>query len=138
MLSVTARYALRALTHLAAIPEGESLLGKDLAVRAEIPANYLSKILWTLGSARIIDATRGSGGGYRLHRRPEEIHLVEVVDLFDKPRVRQGCFLGQDRECSDSNPCSAHEQWREVGEAYARFLESTTLATIAHFSTPVK
>ena len=29
------------------------MLGKDLAKRAQIPGNYLSKILWTLGSAEM-------------------------------------------------------------------------------------
>ena len=114
MLSVTSKYALRALTHLGALPEKESMLGKDLAKRAAIPANYLSKILWMLGSAGLISAMRGSGGGYRLRRKPEEIFLFEVVDLFDRTRIAPTCFLGEDRACSDDDACSAHALWREV------------------------
>lgn len=44
MLSVTARHALRALVSLAAEPDDKPMLGKELAERASIPANYLSKI----------------------------------------------------------------------------------------------
>jgi len=44
-----------------------------LTKQAHIPANYLSKILWTPGGAGIIDATRGSGGEYRLQFAPDEI-----------------------------------------------------------------
>ena len=58
------------------------MLGRELADRAEVPPNYLSKILWALGNAGIIDATRGNGGGYRLKRTPSEIRLFEVVELF--------------------------------------------------------
>src|SRR5215813_3901044 len=83
MLSATSEYALRALTRLAAAAEGESMLGRDLAEQAGIPANYLSKIMWTLGNAGIIDATRGNGGGYRLKRGAADIRLFEVVDLFE-------------------------------------------------------
>ena len=137
MLTVTSRHALRALAHLASLPEGTTLLGKDLAKRAGIPPNYLSKILWTLGSACIIDATRGSGGGYRLHRRPDQIRLVEIVELFDKPHVQTACFMGEDRECSELDPCTAHEAWKDVGRAYARFLESTTLADISNHAPAV-
>lgn len=132
MLSTTSEHALRALAHLAGMPEGTVILGRDLAERADIPANYLSKILWALGNAGIIDATRGSGGGYRLRKRPDEIRLAEVVELFDKPRARPSCFLGGKRECSDNEPCSAHQAWREVRAAYIHFLESTTIADISH------
>jgi len=131
MLSVTSKYALRALTHLATLGEGEAVLGKDLAKRAQIPANYLSKILWTLGSVGLISATRGSGGGYRLRRRPDEIFLMEVVDLFDRSRIEPTCFLGEDRACSEADACSAHALWREVRKVYTNFLQSTTLADIS-------
>ena len=137
MLSVTSKYAVRALTHLAVLPEKESMLGKDLAKRAAIPANYLSKILWMLGSAGLISAMRGSGGGYRLRRKPEEIFLFEVVDLFDRTRIAPTCFLGEDRACSDDDACSAHALWREVRNVYTKFLQSTTLADIARGGPPV-
>jgi Rrf2 family protein len=131
MLSITAKHALRALVSLAAEPEDKPMLGKELAERASIPANYLSKILLTLGNAGFITATRGTGGGYRLLRSPVDIYLVDIVDLFDKPRVADGCLLDGDRPCSDQTACSAHAAWREVKAAYTRFLEETTLAALA-------
>jgi Rrf2 family protein len=131
LLTVTARYALRALTELAALPEGTALLGKELSKRADVPPNYLSKILWTLGGEGLIDATRGVRGGYRLSRRPQDIRLIDVVTLFDRPRAKQDCFLHDDRRCSDSEPCTAHEAWALVGETNRRFLETTTIADIS-------
>lgn len=76
MLSVTSEYALRALAHLARQP-GEAVLGRDLAHAVEIPANYLSKVLLTLRNAGLVDTTRGSGGGYRLRKPANEIHLID-------------------------------------------------------------
>ncbi len=131
MLSTTAEHALRALSEMAALDEGESILGKDLARLAGIPANYLSKVLWVLGSAGIIDATRGSGGGYRLRRKAADIRLVEVVELFDRQKPEQRCFLGGARECSDEESCGAHQEWRRVRASYVDFLRKTTLAEIA-------
>jgi hypothetical protein len=49
MIAITAQYAIRALTELAALPPGVSAPGRDLARLAGIPQNYLSKILRTLG-----------------------------------------------------------------------------------------
>lgn len=131
MLTTTSEYALRALTRLARLPEGAIMLGRDLAVEAGIPANYLSKILWTLGNAGIIGATRGNRGGYRLKRNGDKIYLSEIVELFDRERARQACFLDGGKECDQANACSAHQAWRGVRDAYLEFLHTTTLADIS-------
>lgn len=137
MLSVTVQYALRALSVLAGLSEGSFALGRDLAKQARIPANYLSKILWTLGGAGFIDATRGSGGGYRLRRPSGEIRLAEIVALFERNRPSRSCLLDSHTVCSEANicaeasMCTAHRAWQEVGNAMTRFLETTTLADIA-------
>lgn len=131
MLSTTAEHALRALAELATLQRGEAIQGRQLARKADIPASYLSKILWTLAHAGLIDATRGSGGGYRLRRDPAKIRLAEVVNLFDRPKWRERCFLGCPRECSETDACAAHRTWIEVRDAFRRFLESTTIAQIA-------
>ena len=131
MLSITSQYALRALTHLAR-QAGEPVLGRDLAQSGEIPANYLSKVLLTLRNAGLVNTTRGSGGGYRLGRSANQIHLIDVVELFEEiSGTKPGCFLGQTRKCSDSTPCSAHSAWRGVQVAYLKFLVSTPLSAIA-------
>jgi Rrf2 family iron-sulfur cluster assembly transcriptional regulator len=83
-----------------------------------------------LGSAEIIDATRGSGGGYRLRRKAAEIRLSEVVELFDRQKSERRCLLGGTKECSDEAPCGAHEEWRKVRATYADFLQRTTIAEI--------
>jgi Rrf2 family protein len=131
MVSVTAKYAIRALVQLARIPGGQSLGGRDLSRLANIPQNYLAKILWTLGAARVITATRGTGGGYRLRRPPSDVRLIEIVELFDKGRTANDCFLDGAHPCSDATACPAHAAWRHVKAAYAAFLEHTTLATLA-------
>ncbi len=130
MISATCQYALRALIQLARLPQGQSMLGRELAERADIPANYLSKVLLALRNAGLLSTARGSGGGYSLCRLPEEVHLIDVVEIFDAPRARPACLLGKE-ECSDHDPCSAHQAWRGVRTAYIRFLENTTLADIA-------
>ena len=130
MLSTTSQYALRALTELAGIPGGEAMLGRDLAELADIPANYLSKVMLAMRNAGLVTTARGSGGGYRLLKSPDEIHLIEVVGIFDAPQVKPICLLGKG-DCSDRDPCSAHTLWRDVRSAYIQFLETTTLADIA-------
>lgn len=134
MLSTTSEYALRSLTYLASQPKGTAILGRDLAEQCEIPANYLSKILLSLRNAGIINAVRGSRGGYSLHREPNKVRLIDVVELFEGTRAKPECFLGINKKCSDVNPCPAHESWRDVRNAYVCLLETTTLAGISERS----
>jgi len=131
MLTITSQYALRALSHLAR-QSGEAVLGRDLAESVEIPANYLSKVLLTLRNAGLVDTTRGSGGGYRLSRPANDIHLIDVVELFEEvSRTKPSCFLGRTRPCSETKPCTAHATWKGVQAAYLGFLISTSLSAIA-------
>jgi Rrf2 family iron-sulfur cluster assembly transcriptional regulator len=138
MLSTTSEYALRALACLAGQPQGTVLLGRDLAKAADIPANYLSKILLTLRNAELVDTTRGSGGGYRLHRPAKEIFLIDVVELFEGiSRTKPACFLRHQKPCSSSSPCNAHVLWADLQARYLGFLVSTPLSALAPQSPPV-
>jgi len=130
MLSVTTEHAFRALVHMARRPAGSSILCRELAGCAEIPVNYLSKVLLALRNAGYVEATRGQGGGYRLARAPERIKLIDVAELFEGIRSKPGCLLGEKDVCSDHNPCSAHERWREVRRLYLDYLESSTIADL--------
>ena len=130
MMSTTSQYALRALARLSRQPEGAPLLGRDLARESDIPANYLSKLLWQLGNAGLVSGARGAKGGYKLQRPADCIRLIDVVEVFDPVRVRPTCLMGQG-ECNERNACSAHHAWKRVRDGYLEFLQNTTLAAIA-------
>lgn len=131
MISVTVQYALRALVEFGRLPAGETLLGRELAERTGIAKDYLAKILGTLRNARILSASPGIGGGYRLAKAPEDIFLVDVVQLLDGEQSLPQCLLSRERPCSDDDPCSAHELWGDVRGRYLAFLEMTTIAAIS-------
>ncbi len=130
MLSTTTEYALRALVQMARLPQKQSVLARDLAASTQVPANYLSKVLLALRNAGLLDSARGAGGGYRLSRPADEIHLVDVVEVFEHSKGRSKCLL-HERECTDATPCAAHPAWHHLVDAYTAFLLSTTVAAIA-------
>ena len=131
MFSTTTKYALKALVHLARAPAGTSVLGRELARRAEIPLRYLSKIMLVMRDAGLVVATRGLGGGYRLSKAADQTFLEEAVKLFEAGPIEPGCLLGQSPRCSDHAPCSAHWAWKRLSKAYTEFLNSTTIDDIA-------
>lgn len=130
MLSTTSQYAMRALVRLAGEPDGAAVLGRVLAKECDVPANYLSKLLWQLKNAGLVSTTRGSGGGYKLERPPEQILLIDIVEVFEGLQNRPNCLLGQG-DCSDQDACSAHHAWKIVRKTYLDFLNSNTLSDIA-------
>jgi Rrf2 family protein len=131
MLSVTTQYALRALAQLAKNRKHRSMLGKDLAERAAIPPNYLAKILLSLKNAGVLGTARGSRGGYWLVRAPEQIRLIDIVQIFDQMPTPQPSVLGERDECLENDPCMAHERWNEIRKSYMDFLQVTTIADLA-------
>ena len=116
---------------LAVESNGRLVPGKELAHKADIPANYLSKLMLTLAGAGVVEAMRGSNGGYRLRRPAATIPLIEVVRLFDRQIEPNACFLGMHALCSDQTPCPAHDAWRNVKTEMLKFLEEKTLADIS-------
>jgi Rrf2 family protein len=131
MLSVTSQYALRALAQLAKGADQESMLGKELAAKADIPPNYLAKVLLSLKNAGVLGTARGSRGGYWLVRAPEQIKLIEIVQIFDQMQSPQPCILGERDNCCQADPCQAHLRWQEIRTAYMTFLQTTTIADIS-------
>ena len=130
MLSTTSQYAMRALVQLASEPDGAAVLGRNLSRECDVPANYLSKLLWQLKNAGLVSTTRGSGGGYKLERPPDQIRLIEIVEVFEALQTRPSCLLGRG-ECTDQDACSAHDAWKMVRKTYLDFLNSNTLSDIS-------
>jgi Rrf2 family protein len=101
----------------------------DIAAGLDVPANYLSKIMHQLARAGIVISARGPYGGFRLASAPEDVALADVVGAFDSLQNQKRCLLGRP-QCSDANPCGAHEQWREVRAHITDFFRDTTVADV--------
>ena len=105
------------------------MLGRDLAERTGVPASYLTKVLLVLNRAGLVEATRGTGGGYRLSKSAAEITLWEIVDPVDNVGRLDDCIMGM-KECSEQNPCAMHDWWKRVRDDYLATLRNTTLAEV--------
>ena len=106
------------------------MLGRDLAERTGVPASYLTKVLLVLNRAGLVEAIRGTGGGYRLSKPAAEISLWEIVDPVDNVSRLDDCIMGLN-ECSEENPCGMHDWWKRVRDDYLATLRQTTLAEVS-------
>ena len=128
MLSQTAEYALRAVLYIAAQPPERYVRVPELAARTAVPRNYLSKTLYQLTRAGVLESARGPTGGFRLAGVSTALTLAEVVAPFTGPDTRR-CVLHA-RPCRDETACAAHVRWAPVAREIHAFFGTTTVADL--------
>lgn len=129
MFSQTSEYAIRALSILARYRRDQFVLVGTLATSADLPHHYLSKILQNLVRMQILESRKGSRGGFRLARDPDEITLYEIVNAIENLSHTRRCLLGQ-TECSDERACPLHEFWVKQTTNYMNTLQQTSLGDL--------
>ncbi|MFO0831505.1 MAG: Rrf2 family transcriptional regulator [Phycisphaerales bacterium] len=124
MLSQTIEYALRAMTHLAALPAGESASSAVIAQHTKVPQGYLSKVLRDLVVADLVTSQRGPHGGFMLSRGAREVSIYDVVAAVDPLQRITHCPLG--------NPdhvklCPLHRRLDDAVDMVEREFKGTSL-----------
>jgi Rrf2 family protein len=133
-LSKRTQYSLRAMYALARGYGKGPVLISTLADEEAIPKKFLEQILLALKSSGLVESKKGKGGGYSLVRSPEKITVADVIRLMEGPLAPLPCasetrFRKCD-ECVDIETCGTRIVMRQVRDAIADILDSTTLADV--------
>ena len=127
LISQTVEYALRAMVVLADRPD-EPQVAQVIAQRTCVPAGYLSKVLQQLGRAGLVKAQRGLGGGWTLARPPDEISILEVMNVVDPIQRITTCPLGI--KSHGKNLCPLHRKLDDALRLVEQAFGSTSLADV--------
>jgi Rrf2 family protein len=125
---------LRALYSLArAYGSGPTLIAR-IAKEESIPQDFLEAILLNLKREGLVESKKGKGGGYSLSLPPEQVTIGSVIRVTEGPLAPLPCasetaFRKCD-ECVDIRSCGTRMVMREVRDAIAGILDSTTLAQV--------
>jgi len=127
-------YGLRCLLSMAQASESGLVTLREIAEREKLSVQYVSKILNMLVKRGLVESTRGSKGGYRLTRSPEDISLLDV-QLALGQRLFDGRFCDQHSGlvvlCPHDGPgCGVRSLWNILTQHIERILKHTTLAHI--------
>lgn len=83
-ISAKSDYAVRAMLELALAPDLVSC--EAIATAQQIPATFLRNVIMLdLKRAGLVSSTRGSEGGYRLARTPDEVSVADIIRAVDGP-----------------------------------------------------
>ena len=130
IFSLQCEYALQAVTFLALKKNGEMTSIKELTSKLDIPYHFLGKILQDLTYKGLLASQKGTTGGFRLGMPPSDITLYHIVEAIDGAGFTKSCVLGFP-ECSETNPCAAHEKWGMIREEIYSMLVSKNIAEMA-------
>jgi Rrf2 family protein len=122
-------YALRAMTYLACVPDGQVASLRDICHAQDIPETFLAKILQSLAHAGLAVSHRGAHGGFALARPATEISMRDVVEAVDGPIALNPCVLCPE-ECVRSEACQVHKAWEQAQEQLMGVLGGVKLDTL--------
>lgn len=130
MLTKKGKYGLKALVHLAGLPQGQLAFVNEVATANNIPKKFLDAILADLRNAGFVQSRKGKDGGYRLARPASEIKVGHVVRVLDGPLAPIPCASRTRYErCEDCDEatCQVRHMMLEVRHAIAAVLDNRTL-----------
>ncbi|MEM8935627.1 MAG: Rrf2 family transcriptional regulator [Pseudomonadota bacterium] len=130
-LTTKGRYAVSAMTDLAACSHGEPVALSDIALRQSISLSYLEQLFSKLRKAGLVTSVRGVAGGYVLAAAPSEIRVSEIVAAADEQIQTTACVSSSPLGCSGTSArCLCHDLWDELGRQIDIFLNSVSLEDI--------
>jgi Rrf2 family protein len=134
MLAHKSKYALKALIVLSQEYGKGPLLISEIAAREHIPRRFLEIILLELKNQGILRSRKGKGGGYALSRPPAEISVGRVMRMLEGPLAPISCVseMAYERceDCVDEKSCGVRILMKQVRDAIAKVLDSTTFADV--------
>ena len=130
-LSTTARYGLRAMSDLClSLEKNNSPVSvSDIAMRQNIPVNYLEQLFGKLKRGGLLESVRGAQGGYLLARPAVEISIADILNALGEPFIFGSCQT--EKGCENAVTCPTFNLWRKVKSSVDEILEATTLKDIA-------
>jgi Rrf2 family protein len=94
----------------------------------------VAKVLQQLTRSGVATGVRGVGGGYRLARKPEDVTVQDIIDIFEPVPSPDTCMLrgisGEQCPGETLPSCRLMGLFEEVGETVRSTFASVSLATL--------
>jgi len=129
-LTRAADYGIRAMIHLASLPEGARARLPQISAATDAPPPFLSKVLQALIRARMVTSSRGTNGGFQALAPGRKASLRQLIEAIDGPISLNACVLAGDN-CQRKAHCPAHPVWLRAQHAMMAILNATTVAELA-------
>ena len=103
----------------------------EIARRQHIPERFLEQIFGELRRADILESRRGAQGGFYFAVPPEEITVLDIVEILDGEVRPARCSAGGTCYIADAPLCATSRVWDEARVAIEEVFGRYTIAQIA-------
>ncbi|MEX2365081.1 MAG: Fe-S cluster assembly transcriptional regulator IscR [Pseudohongiellaceae bacterium] len=127
-LTTKGRYAVTAMLDLSINAKSGPVSLGDISRRQDISLSYLEQLFAKLRRKKLVSSVRGPGGGYRLGRDGESIHVAEIIDAVSESLDSTKCQGKGD--CQNGEICLTHHLWEDLSDQIHNFLSNISLADL--------
>ncbi len=121
-------YTLRVLMYCAATEGREQPVTiSEVAENYDISRSHLTKIVQELAAQKLLETTRGRGGGMRLMRAAKDINLGSVIRATETDFNLVECFDPATNQCRLSLHCGLKGILNQAMQSYFAVLDRVTL-----------
>lgn len=129
-ISTKGRYALRLMIDLAQHDKDGFVSLKDIAERQEISVKYLEQIVTVLCKIGFLKSLRGSQGGYKLAKAPEEYTVGDILRVTEGDLAPVACLEDEHNQCLRYPICNTISFWKGLYDTVNKYVDSVTLADL--------
>ena len=129
-ISTKGRYALRLMLDLAINNTGEFIPLKNVSERQDISVKYLEQIITVVVKAGFVKGLRGSRGGYKLAKKPEDYTVGMILRLTEGSLAPVACLDDEINTCERACDCITLGLWQELYDAINGVVDNITLADL--------
>jgi Rrf2 family protein len=113
---------------------------RDLAELQGVPLDYLAKIFTKLAKAKLVEATEGVRGGFKLARPSDEISILDIVNaidgrkrIFECREIRGRCALfdGDAPDWALEGHCAVHSAMMTAQKRMEEALAQQTILDLS-------
>ena len=124
-LTTRGRYAVTAMLDLALHADQGPVSLADISERQEISLSYLEQLFARLRRHKLVQSTRGPGGGYSMSRPLSDVAVVQIVKAVDESVDATQC--GGQKNCHQQGRCLTHDLWEGLSQQVEEFLSGISL-----------
>ena len=128
-LKISTDYAIRIVLYLAITQTAAT--SAEISGQMGVPQSVIATLAKPLQKAGILTTQRGTGGGFALGRRPEDISLYAIINAMEGTTRINRC-LAEDGFCSRNGvpTCPVHKFYTHIQSYLDEDFQDKTIASL--------
>lgn len=129
-ISTKGRYAVRLMLDIAEHSGGDNVAIRDVAKRQNISIKYLEQIVNMLSKKGYLKSRRGSQGGYKMTKSPEEYTIGDILRVTEGSMAPVECLEDEINQCPRVGVCPTVKLWKGLYDVVNNYLDNITIADL--------